>query len=128
MALDPARIKASAGQSFLFSPPLHIPRMLKPLEDQKLNDAAPGTEITEGEGNNSDLKDRKAVSPVLLCHLDNQRQLSARRCLPCVAKSARRAREGGHVVLLTHKTCPVQSAPASVLLNIWKDFLPSLCP
>ncbi|XP_019280837.2 rho family-interacting cell polarization regulator 2 isoform X9 [Panthera pardus] len=109
----------------------HLDDILKvstPLEDQKLNDAAPGTEITEGEGNNSDLKDRKAVSPVLLCHLDNQRQLSARRCLPCVAKSARRAREGGHVVLLTHKTCPVQSAPASVLLNIWKDFFPSLCP
>ncbi|XP_042841531.1 rho family-interacting cell polarization regulator 2 isoform X7 [Panthera tigris] len=109
----------------------HLDDILKvstPLEDQKLNDAAPGTEITEGEGNNSDLKDRKAVSPVLLCHLDNQRQLSARRCLPCVAKSARRAREGGHVVLLTHKTCPVQSTPASVLLNIWKDFFPSLCP
>ncbi|XP_045353168.1 rho family-interacting cell polarization regulator 2 isoform X9 [Leopardus geoffroyi] len=72
----------------------HLDDILKvstPLEDQKLNDAAPGTEITEGEGNNSDLKDRKTVSPVLLCHLEYQRQLSARRCLPCVAKSARRA-------------------------------------
>lgn len=50
VALDPARTKASAGQSFLFSPPpLRIPRTLKPLEDQKLNDAAPGTESTEGE-------------------------------------------------------------------------------
>nr|XP_060470641.1 rho family-interacting cell polarization regulator 2 isoform X9 [Panthera onca] len=38
----------------------HLDDILKvstPLEDQKLNDAAPGTEITEGEGNNSDLKD-----------------------------------------------------------------------
>ncbi|XP_023109381.1 rho family-interacting cell polarization regulator 2 isoform X7 [Felis catus] len=72
----------------------HLDDILKvstPLEDQKLNDAAPGTEITEGEGNNSDLKDRKTVPPVLLCHLEYQRQLSARRCLPCVAKSARRA-------------------------------------
>ncbi|XP_047715328.1 rho family-interacting cell polarization regulator 2 isoform X5 [Prionailurus viverrinus] len=72
----------------------HLDDILKvstPLEDQKLNDAAPGTEITEGEGNNSDLKDRKTVPPVVLCHLEYQRQLSARRCLPCVAKSARRA-------------------------------------
>ncbi|XP_040316386.1 rho family-interacting cell polarization regulator 2 isoform X6 [Herpailurus yagouaroundi] len=44
----------------------HLDDILKvstPLEDQKLNDAAPGTEITEGEGNNSDLKDRKTVPP-----------------------------------------------------------------
>lgn len=125
MAVDPARMKASARQSFLFVPPSH-PRMLKPLEDQKLNEATSGTESLRVK-ETALIKKPERRFPLCFGAILSLRDRPPQGAACLVLRSEQGVPLDGGPLVLPCRTGPVQSAPASVLLNTWKDVFPSLC-